>query len=74
MNISLSKLKENPAKYFELAKTADVIVTNDAFEDAVIAACAERINADCVVSRDENFINAGTAVEVITPRQLISQL
>ena len=27
MNISLSTLKENPAKYFELAKTADVIVT-----------------------------------------------
>lgn len=27
MNISLSTLKENPAKYFELAKTTDVIVT-----------------------------------------------
>jgi len=27
MNISLSTLKENPAKYFDLAKTADVIVT-----------------------------------------------
>jgi len=27
MNISLSELKENPAKYFYLAKTTDVIVT-----------------------------------------------
>jgi len=27
MNIPLSKLKENPAKYFELSKTADIIVT-----------------------------------------------
>ena len=27
MNISLSALKESPAKYFELAKTADVVVT-----------------------------------------------
>lgn len=27
MDISLSTLKENPAKYFELAKTTDVIVT-----------------------------------------------
>ncbi len=27
MNISLSTLKENPAKYFELAKTTEVIVT-----------------------------------------------
>ena len=27
MNIPLSVLKENPAKYFELAKTTDVIIT-----------------------------------------------
>ena len=27
MNISLSTLKENPAKYFEIAKTTEVIVT-----------------------------------------------
>lgn len=27
MNVSLSVLKENPAKYFELAKISDVIVT-----------------------------------------------
>ena len=27
MNISLSALKENPAKYFELAKSVDIIVT-----------------------------------------------
>jgi len=27
MNVSLSTFKENPAKYFDLAKTADVIVT-----------------------------------------------
>ncbi|MCL1819934.1 MAG: type II toxin-antitoxin system prevent-host-death family antitoxin [Oscillospiraceae bacterium] len=27
MNISLSTLKENPIKYFELAKTTDVVVT-----------------------------------------------
>ena len=26
MNITLSALKENPAKYFEIAKTAEVIV------------------------------------------------
>ena len=27
MDISLSTLKENPARYFEIAKTVDVIVT-----------------------------------------------
>ena len=41
------------------------------FEDAVIAVCAQKINADCIVSRDENFIKAETAVKVITPKQLL---
>jgi prevent-host-death family protein len=27
MNVSLSALKENPAKYFHIAKTTDVIIT-----------------------------------------------
>lgn len=40
------------------------------FEDAVIAVCAEKVGADCIVSRDKGFINAGTAVEIVTPKQL----
>jgi predicted nucleic acid-binding protein len=34
------------------------------FEDAVVAICAKKVCADCIVSRDEKFIKAGTSVEV----------
>ena len=46
----------------------------DDFEDAIIAVCAQKINADCIVSRDRKFINEGTLVEVITPGQMIERL
>ncbi|MCL1916793.1 MAG: PIN domain-containing protein [Peptococcaceae bacterium] len=44
------------------------------FEDAIIAVCAQKINADYIVSRDEKFIKAGTEVEVITPKHLINMI
>lgn len=44
------------------------------FEDAIVAVCAQKIGADCIVSRDERFINAGTEVKVITPTQLVEKL
>ena len=43
------------------------------FEDAIIAICAQKINADCILSRDEKFIKASTRVKVITPRQLFAK-
>ena len=44
------------------------------FEDAIIAICAQKINADCIISRDEKFIKASTAVEVITPKRLFAKI
>ena len=44
------------------------------FEDALIAVCAMKINADYVVSRDEKFIKAQTVVKVITPKQLLAEI
>jgi predicted nucleic acid-binding protein len=41
------------------------------FEDAIIAVCAQKVNADCIVSRDEKFIKAYTEVAVIKPEQLL---
>jgi predicted nucleic acid-binding protein len=41
------------------------------FEDALVDVCADNINADYIVSRDEKFIKANTAIEVITPQQLL---
>jgi predicted nucleic acid-binding protein len=44
------------------------------FEDAVTAICAKKIEADCIVSRDNKFAAAKTAVEVISPAELIERL
>jgi putative PIN family toxin of toxin-antitoxin system len=44
------------------------------FEDAIIAVCAHKINAECIVSRDEKFIKAKTGVEVLTPKQLTKRV
>jgi predicted nucleic acid-binding protein len=46
----------------------------DDFEDAVVSVCAKKVGADCIVSRDEKFIKSKSAVEVITPGELISRL
>ena len=45
----------------------------DDFEDSIIAVCAQKINADYIVSRDKKFLNAKTCVEVITPKQLLAK-
>lgn len=44
------------------------------FEDAIFAVCAQKIGADCIVSRDEGFIKSETAVNVITSEQLLEKL
>jgi predicted nucleic acid-binding protein len=44
------------------------------FEDAVVAVCAKKVGADCIVTRDEKFVKAVTAVEVITPQQLLQKI
>jgi len=41
------------------------------FEDAIVDVCAQKISADFIVSRDEDFIAENTQVKVITPSQLI---
>ncbi|MDR3296230.1 MAG: PIN domain-containing protein [Clostridiales Family XIII bacterium] len=43
------------------------------FEDAVVAVCAKKAGADCIVSRDEKFIKANTGVKVIKPVDLIAK-
>ena len=44
------------------------------FEDAVVAVCAKKIGADCIVTRDEKFIKAKSPIDVITPQELIARL
>jgi predicted nucleic acid-binding protein len=45
----------------------------DDFEDALIAACAKNIGADCIVSRDGGFIGAESSVPVISPAELLEK-
>jgi len=41
------------------------------FEDAIIAVCAKKVNADYIVTRDEDFIKAKTGVNVVTSEDLV---
>jgi predicted nucleic acid-binding protein len=42
------------------------------FEDAVIAECAKKIDADYIVSRDEKFAKSVMGVKVVSPKQLLA--
>ena len=44
------------------------------YEDAIIAICAKKINADYIVSRDEKFIKTTTDVEVISPQNFLAKI
>lgn len=43
------------------------------FEDALVAACAQKIGADYIISRDENFAKADSPVKVIYPTAFLSR-
>ncbi len=44
------------------------------FEDAVVAVCAARVKADCIVSRDRAFARSGVSVPVLTPAKFLARL
>jgi predicted nucleic acid-binding protein len=44
------------------------------FEDAIVMACAKKISAHYIVTRDEQFIKTAAEVEVISPEQLLAIL
>jgi len=43
------------------------------FEDALIASCAKKAGADCIVSRDGGFIKAASPVQVVSPTEFLSK-
>ncbi len=49
-------------------------LSNEDFEDALVSVCALGAQADCIVSRDEGFLQADSPVRVITPETLLSEL
>ncbi|MCL2046617.1 MAG: PIN domain-containing protein [Oscillospiraceae bacterium] len=54
-------------------KEALALPMND-FEDAIIATCAKKASIDYIISRDNDFIKAETAVSVIAPKQLLERI
>lgn len=53
----------------------NALATNiDDFEDALLAVCAEKMQADCIVSRDVEFQHASTLIPVISPSELLKRL
>jgi predicted nucleic acid-binding protein len=47
---------------------------NEDFEDALVSICAEKVQADCIVSRDEGFQKSNSAVRVVSPAAFLSAL
>lgn len=45
---------------------------NEDFEDSLVEVCAKNINADYIISRDEEFARIASEVKVIKPDEFIS--
>ena len=46
----------------------------DDFEDALVVTCAQKAEADYIVSRDKEFLKADSPVRVISPPELLTEL
>ena len=44
------------------------------FEDALVVVCAQKGEADCVVTRDDEFLKADSPVRLISPKGFIDEL
>ena len=44
------------------------------FEDAVVAVCADRVRADFVVTRDEEFARKGCVIPVVSPAEILNRM
>jgi len=44
------------------------------FEDSLVVVCAQKANADYIITRDEKFLRAGSPVKLITPKDFIASL
>jgi len=44
------------------------------YEDALLATCAEKIDADSIVSRDAEFLKSDSSVPVCSPLELLQKL
>jgi predicted nucleic acid-binding protein len=49
------------------------LAVND-YEDAVAVTCASKIDAGCIITRDEDFLQAQSIVPVVTPAGFLDML
>jgi len=47
--------------------------TMDDYEDALVAICAAKIGADCIITRDEVFLRAQSPVPVVAPADFVQK-
>jgi predicted nucleic acid-binding protein len=46
----------------------------DDFEDALIIECAKKAKADCIVTRDKNFLQTASPVKIISPEDMLIKI
>jgi predicted nucleic acid-binding protein len=44
------------------------------FEDALVVVCADRAKADCIVTRDKEFLQVVSPVKLVSPVDFISRI
>ncbi|MCL2361755.1 MAG: PIN domain-containing protein [Defluviitaleaceae bacterium] len=44
------------------------------FEDALVAVCAKKANADYIITRDEAFLTAASSVKIVSPTEFCKLL
>jgi len=46
----------------------------DDFEDSLVVVCAEKIEADYIVTRDEKFLKCQSIVPLVSPEELLEKM
>ena len=46
----------------------------DDFEDALLLVCGIKIGADCIVTRDKEFLSANATIQILSPDKLLKLL
>jgi len=50
---------------------AAMLLPIDDFEDALVVVCAQRANADYIITRDDKFLKTASPVKLITPKSFV---
>ena len=53
--------------------TAALRLSIEDFEDALVAACGKKANADYIITRDDKFLTYDTAVKLISPKDFVTK-